>query len=228
MPTVDAASPREGFEGARAVVASLRKDGRVSAEVDAVIRVLLTLLDILTAVPLERTSRRTNSSLPPSRTDRDGTARRGGGNSGRGDRPNLRTGDSLRRTTVRETVAVDACGTCGLSTGHCSNSRQEFFSFIISLLRGRREFFFVDFPHRIGHPATEQAKAGQENVQGFPAQASVDARYASRGARVPPPHRRPGRHAWHQPFRLPDVGPRGVPLQDTVTAAVRPAGPRRR
>ncbi len=91
-----------------------------------------------------------------------------------------------------------------------SSSRQKFFSFIISLLRGRREFFFVDFPHRIGHPAARQAKAGQENVQGFLPKASVDARHAAGGPRMPRPHRRPDRHTWHQPFRLPDVGPRGV------------------
>ncbi len=73
--------------------------------------------------------------------------------------------------------------------------------------------FFVDFPHRIGHPAAEQAKAGQENVQGFPAQASVDARHAAGGPRMPPPHRRPGRHAWHRPFRLPDAGPAVFPCR---------------
>ncbi len=50
MPTVNAASPREGFEGARALVAALRRDGRVSAEVDAVFRVPFTLLNILMAV----------------------------------------------------------------------------------------------------------------------------------------------------------------------------------
>ncbi len=82
---------------------------------------------------------------------------------------------------------------------------------------------YPGFPHRIGHPADRQAKAGQENVQGFPAQASVDAQHAAGGPRMPRPHRRPDRHAWHRPFRLPDAGPRGVLLQDAVAAAVRPA-----
>jgi len=113
MPTVNAASLRQEYEDAKARVQALRRAGRVSAEADAVIGVLVTLLGILIAVLLERTTRRTsaNSSLPPSQTDGDGTARRTGG--GRGAAPNRRTGANLRRVTIEETVAVDACDACG-------------------------------------------------------------------------------------------------------------------
>ncbi len=79
----------------------------------------------------------------------------------------------------------------------------------------------MNFPHRIDHPAAKQARAGQENVQGFLPQASIDARYASRDPRVLRPHPRSDHDTWHQPFRLPDVGPRGVLLQEAVAAAVR-------
>ncbi len=114
MATVNAASLREEFEGAKARIAALRKDGKVSEEVDAVIGVLFTLLGILITVLLERTTRKgsRNSSLPPSQTDRDETARRAG-SSGKGAKPNPQTGDNLRKTTVEETVAVEACDTCG-------------------------------------------------------------------------------------------------------------------
>ncbi len=66
MPTVNAAS--------------LRRDGRLSAEADAVIGVLVTMLGLLVAVFLERATPKTprNSSLPPSQADGDGTARRRG------------------------------------------------------------------------------------------------------------------------------------------------------
>ncbi len=54
MATVNPASLREEFEGAKARIAALRKDGKVSEEVDAVIGVLFTLLGILITVLLER------------------------------------------------------------------------------------------------------------------------------------------------------------------------------
>ena len=80
MPMVNAASLREEFDDAKARIAALRKDGKVSEEVDAVIGVLFTLLGILIAVLLERTTRKTgkNSGLPPSQTEKDETARRAG------------------------------------------------------------------------------------------------------------------------------------------------------
>ncbi len=86
----------------------------MSEEVDAVIGVLFTLPGILIAVLPERTARKTGASsgLPPSRTGRDETARRAG-SSGKGARPNLRTGDNLRKTIVEGTVAVEACDACG-------------------------------------------------------------------------------------------------------------------
>ena len=115
MATVNGTSLREELDDAQARIAELRKDGKVSAEVDAVIRVLFTLLNILITVLLERTTRKTsrNSGLPPSQTESDETARRGGRDSGKGAKPNLETGDNLRRTVVEETVAVEACDACG-------------------------------------------------------------------------------------------------------------------
>ncbi len=68
-----AASLHEEFEAAKARVSALRAAGKVSEEVDFVIRVLFTLLSILIAVLLEKTTRKTsaNSGLPPSQTDKD-------------------------------------------------------------------------------------------------------------------------------------------------------------
>lgn len=115
MASVNAASLREEVEDAKARIAALRKDGKVTAEVDAVIGVLFTLLSILITVLLERTTRKTsrNSGLPPSQTGKDETARRGGKTSGKGAKPNLKTGNNLRRTVVEETVRVEACDACG-------------------------------------------------------------------------------------------------------------------
>ena len=78
---------------------SLRAEGKVSDEVDGAIRVLFILLNVLIAVLLEKTTRKTsrNSGLPPSQTGKDESTRRGGG---KGPKPNLQTGDNLQKTVV--------------------------------------------------------------------------------------------------------------------------------
>ena len=116
MPTVNGALLREEFEAAKARIKTLREAGKVSAEADAMFGILITLMSVLIAVLLEKTTRKTsaNSGLPPSQTEKDETARRTGkGASGTGAKPNLQTGDNLRKTTVEETVTVDACDACG-------------------------------------------------------------------------------------------------------------------
>ena len=114
MASVDGTSLREELDDAKARIAALRRDGKVSDEVDAVVRVLFTLLNVLIAVLLERATRKTsrNSGLPPSQTGKDESARRAGGG-GKGPKPNLQTGDNLRKTVVEETVAVETCDACG-------------------------------------------------------------------------------------------------------------------
>lgn len=115
MASVDGASLRGQFEDAKARIAALRAAGKVPAEADALFGLLISLVSILIALLLERTTRKTsaNSGLPPSQTEKDDTARRGGRDSGKGARPNLKTADSMRRVTVEDTAAVDTCGSCG-------------------------------------------------------------------------------------------------------------------
>ncbi len=112
---MNAASLRAQLDGCRAQFDAIRRKGEAGADTLAPVKALFPPPGILVAVPLERTTRRTDasSSIPPSRTERDGTARRTGRDSGRGAEPNLRTGTDMRRTTAGETVAVDACDACG-------------------------------------------------------------------------------------------------------------------
>ena len=115
MATVNAALVREEFEAAKARINTLRKAGKVSAEANAVFGVLITLMSVLIAVLLERTTRKTsaNSGIPPSQTDKDETARRSRTDSGKQARPNQQTGTGLRKTTVEETASVETCDACG-------------------------------------------------------------------------------------------------------------------
>ncbi len=96
MATVNAA--REEFEAAKA----LRAAGKVPKE--AVIRVLVILLDILIVVLLEKT---THEPKLRSAAVTDGQERAGSN----GPKPNRQMGDNLRKIIVEETVAAcDACG----------------------------------------------------------------------------------------------------------------------
>ncbi len=98
MATINAA--REEFEAAK--TAALRAAGKVAEE--AVIRVLVILLDIIIVVLLEKT---THEPELRSAAVTDGQERAGSN----GPKPNRQMGDNLRKIIVEETVAAcDACG----------------------------------------------------------------------------------------------------------------------
>ena len=127
MPSVDGTSLRDEFDAAKARIASLRKAGKISDEVDAVIGVLCSLLGILVAIFLEKTTRKTgkNSSIPPSQTDKDETKQSNKKSSGKGTKPNWMTGENLRKVTVEETSTVEACGNCGADLSGVEPSARE-------------------------------------------------------------------------------------------------------
>ena len=114
MAQVNARMLREEFEAAQARVSALRADGKLSAEADAVIGVLITLMRVLITVLLEKTTTKTsaNSSLPPSQTDKDETTRRGGRN-GAGAKEDRPTDPTVRETLTTDTVTVETCEACG-------------------------------------------------------------------------------------------------------------------
>ena len=73
MASVNSASLRDEFDGYKADIDSLRKEGKISKEADVVIGGLCRLSRILIAIFLEKTTKKTskNSSIPPSQTDKD-------------------------------------------------------------------------------------------------------------------------------------------------------------
>ena len=86
MARVNKASLRTTFEAHQAQFKQLCRDGKVSAECEVLFNALLTLLQLLLAVFLEKhTPKGTqNSGLPSSRTDPDETARGHTGARGKG------------------------------------------------------------------------------------------------------------------------------------------------
>ena len=116
MASVNGTSVREEFAAAKARIATLRRAGKVSEEVDAVLSVMFTMMDLLITVLLEKKTPKTsgNSGIPPSQAGQDETARRAGsGDGGKRAKPKLQTGANLQKTTIEETVTVEACDACG-------------------------------------------------------------------------------------------------------------------
>ena len=72
---VNSASLRDEFDAYKADIVSLRKEGEITEKTDKVLTGLCDLVTILTAVLLEKKTKktRTNSSIPPSQTDKDET-----------------------------------------------------------------------------------------------------------------------------------------------------------
>ena len=77
MGSVNSASLRDEFDGYKADIDSLRKEGKISKETDVVFCGICRLLGILIAILLQKTTKKTSksSSIPPSQTDKDGTKR---------------------------------------------------------------------------------------------------------------------------------------------------------
>ncbi len=122
MPTVNGASLRAELDDAKARITTLRADGKVSEEVDAVIGVLLP--GILVAVFLEKATPKTsrNSGLPPSQTAR----RAGKGSRGKGPKARETASGNLRTVTVIGSSPVTECRQCGhdLSATVCAGHEE--------------------------------------------------------------------------------------------------------
>ena len=114
MPLINGTLLRAEFDKAILKIEAIRKDGKVSPELDVAIDMLITLMRVLIAALLEKTTPKTsnNSSIPPSQTDPDETKRSRRKKSK--DTPDDRVdGDGLRKVTEEETVTVETCERCG-------------------------------------------------------------------------------------------------------------------
>ncbi len=111
--------------GARGVRSGQDRGAAGKVAEEAVIRVLVILLDIIIVVLLEKTTHEPELRFA---AVTDGQER--AGSNGKGPKPNQHMGDNLRKTIVEETVAAcDACGADGpvdreRRTTSCSRSRR--------------------------------------------------------------------------------------------------------
>lgn len=115
MPSVNRQSLREEFDALKGRFAQLCTDGKVTAESRALFEALLMLFSVLMAVFMEKTTRKTrsNSSRPPSQTEKDESAVSHAGTHTKGKAydpsrsPNTRTVETV---TVSKVSACEDCG----------------------------------------------------------------------------------------------------------------------
>ena len=114
MGTVNRVALREEFDAHRESFRRLCREGKVGGETEVLFNALLMLMELMMAVFMEKTTRKTavNASLPPSREGKDGTATRPGSR-GRGpEQGHWETGHT-RRVSETEVSPVTECGACG-------------------------------------------------------------------------------------------------------------------
>lgn len=77
MPTVNKTSLRAELDAIKTEFSQLSSDNKINRESKALFNAMLMLLELMMAVFLEKTTRKTssNSSLPRSRSGKDGTTK---------------------------------------------------------------------------------------------------------------------------------------------------------
>ncbi len=115
MASLDKTTVRREIDRLKADFEALEKAGKVTAETQAVMSSLFMIVELILSIFLERTTRKdsTNSSLPPSQTDKDASSLLTAGPQGKGKQFDLRRAKNTRTVetvTVSEVTTCDVCG----------------------------------------------------------------------------------------------------------------------
>ena len=114
MAVVNKKSLREEFDRLKGEFQRLSSDGKMTAESRALFNALLVLFEVVLAVFMEKLTRKdsTNSSKPPSQTQKDETATTQTGSKSKGKAQNDALCGNTRTIETTQIVKVNACGIC--------------------------------------------------------------------------------------------------------------------
>ena len=127
MASVDKASVREEVSRLKADFLALSENGKVSAELQAIMNALFMIVELMLSIFLERKTRKTtqNSSIPSSQTEKDDTALGAQRSNGKGKKE---LADQIGNTRTCEQVTivtVDTCEACGDDLRHAPSQGYE-------------------------------------------------------------------------------------------------------
>lgn len=127
MSTLDKASVRKEIDRLKDDFEQLRVQGKVTAESQAVMSSLFMIVELILAIFLEQTTKKTsrNSSLPPSQTSKDETSVTDLGSQRKGKTLNRQSVANLRTVETVKQSAVNVCDICGESLTDVSCTHHE-------------------------------------------------------------------------------------------------------
>ena len=164
MASVNRESLRRSFDEQKRTFERLKRDGAMTPESIALIDALMTLLELLIAVFMEKTTTKTgrNSGLPSSRAPQDETARGAPGARGRGPKENAAAAANTRVVTGREESVVEQCWSCGadLAGAACAALRRRYRTI---LTQAKREL--PEIPPRADGQRGRIAKSDAHNLR---------------------------------------------------------------
>jgi len=117
MSTVNKQSVREEFDRLKSEFEKLSSDNKITPEVATLFNGLMLLLNLLFAIFLEKKTKKTssNSSIPPSQTQKDETSKSESKTNGKGKKENSNKAANTRTVETTEVIPVTCCGQCGES-----------------------------------------------------------------------------------------------------------------
>jgi len=127
MASVNKQSLREEFATLKGQFERLSAEGKVNAEIRALVQALLMLFELIMAVFMEKTTPKnsSNSGIPPSQTDKDETTPPQTGAKGKGKNDNDERPENIRSVETVTIAKVDTCETCGADLSDTPCHEQE-------------------------------------------------------------------------------------------------------
>ena len=128
MGSANSASLRDKFDGYKADIASLRKEGKITKEVDVVFSGLCRLLGILIAILFEKGDEKRPARIPASLHRRPARMRLGRPpkkNRNTNAAEKSMTGENFETVTVEEISTVEVCDSCGTDLSDIEPSARE-------------------------------------------------------------------------------------------------------
>lgn len=115
MPSINKTSLRDELDSLKRQFNDHQTSGKLSPEIQALIKGLVTLIEILFAVFMEKTTRKTskNSSKPSSQTEKDESTPSEKGTKGKGHDQNSEVSGNTRTVETVEVLRVSCCSNCG-------------------------------------------------------------------------------------------------------------------
>jgi hypothetical protein len=115
MPIVNKQSVREEFDRLKTEFKKLSAEGKISSEISALFNGLMMLLNLMFAIFLEKTTKKTsrNSGIPPSQTEKDETSKDTAKTNSKGKTEKTTRAANTRTVETIETIPVNECDNCG-------------------------------------------------------------------------------------------------------------------